>query len=56
MTPTNNEISVPDRALAYARADLARALNYAALEAVKKLGETPVIKHDNNNGYYNCTQ
>jgi hypothetical protein len=38
------EISSPDRALSYARADLARALNYAALEAVKTLGEKPVIK------------
>jgi hypothetical protein len=49
------EISAPDRALSYARADLARALNYAALEAVKKLGETPVIKPDNTSEYYNGT-
>jgi hypothetical protein len=49
------KISAPDRALSYAQADLARALNYAALEAVKKLGETPVIKPDNNSEYYNGT-
>ncbi len=33
------EISAPDRALSYAQADLALALNYAAMEAVKKLGD-----------------
>jgi hypothetical protein len=37
---SGTEISAPDLALSYAQADLARALNYAALEAVKKLGET----------------
>ena len=46
------EISAPDRALSYAQADLARALNYAAMDALKKLGETPVIKPDNTSEYY----
>jgi hypothetical protein len=54
-TMSTTEISAPDQALSYAQADLARALNYAALEAVKKLGETPVIKPDNNSEYYNGT-
>ena len=54
-TMSATEISAPDQALSYAQADLARALNYAAMEAVKKLGETPVIKPDNNSDYYNDT-
>src|SRR5450756_2271585 len=47
MSP-GTEITAPDQVLSYAQADLARALNYAAMEALKKLGETPVIKPDNN--------
>ena len=34
---SNIEISAPDQALAYAKADLERALNYAAMEALKNL-------------------
>jgi hypothetical protein len=49
------EISAPDKALSYAQADLARALNYAGMEALKKLGETPVIKPDNTSKYHNGT-
>ncbi|KAB2945528.1 hypothetical protein [Candidatus Methanoperedens sp. BLZ2] len=52
---SNIEISAPDQALAYAKADLKRALNYAAMEALKKLGETPVINPDNTSQYYNGT-
>ncbi|MCX9027484.1 MAG: hypothetical protein OIN86_04825, partial [Candidatus Methanoperedens sp.] len=52
---SNLEISAPDQALSYAKADLSRALNYAGMEALKKLGESPVIKPDNTSGYYNGT-
>ncbi|KAB2948082.1 MAG: hypothetical protein F9K14_02190 [Candidatus Methanoperedens sp.] len=52
---SNIEISAPDQVLAYAKADLKRALNYAAMEALKKLGETPVINPDNTSQYYNGT-
>ncbi|MBZ0177526.1 MAG: hypothetical protein K8F55_19810, partial [Candidatus Methanoperedens nitroreducens] len=52
---SNIEISAPDQALAYAKADLKRALNYAGMEALKKLGETPVINPDNTSQYYNGT-
>jgi hypothetical protein len=52
---SDTEISAPDKALSYAQADLARALNYAAMEALKKLGETPIIRPDNTNEYYNGT-
>ncbi|MBU3967009.1 MAG: hypothetical protein KKG76_06520 [Euryarchaeota archaeon] len=46
------EISAPDTALTYAKADLARAINYAGMDALKQLGETPVIIPDNNSAYY----
>jgi hypothetical protein len=52
---SNIEISAPDQALSYAKADLARVLNYAGMEALKTLGETPVIKPDNTSEYYNGT-
>src|SRR3990172_8953505 len=52
---SNIEISAPDRALSYAKADLARALNYAGMEALKKLGQTPVIRPDNTSEYYRGT-
>ncbi|MCX9077943.1 MAG: hypothetical protein OIN84_08200, partial [Candidatus Methanoperedens sp.] len=52
---SNIEISAPDQVLAYAKADLKRALNYAGMEALKKLGETPVINPDNTSQYYNGT-
>ena len=52
---SNLEISAPDQALSYAKADLSRALNYAGMGALKKLGESPVIKPDNTSGYYNGT-
>jgi hypothetical protein len=54
-TMSATEISAPDQALSYAQADLARALNYAGMEALKKLGETPVTKPDNTSEYYNGT-
>ncbi|HMB46541.1 MAG TPA: hypothetical protein VKL21_12050, partial [Candidatus Methanoperedens sp.] len=47
----NPEISAPDQALSYAKADLARALNYAGMEALKSLGETPVMIPDNTSEY-----
>lgn len=46
------EISAPDTALLYAKADLARAINYAGMDALKQLGETPVIIPDNGSAYY----
>ncbi|MDP3106323.1 MAG: hypothetical protein Q8M95_17155 [Candidatus Methanoperedens sp.] len=49
---SHGEISAPDTALLYAKADLARAINYAGMDAVKQLGETPVIKPDNGSAYY----
>ncbi|MFA4957727.1 MAG: hypothetical protein WC556_12230 [Candidatus Methanoperedens sp.] len=52
---SGTEISAPDQALSYAQADLARALNYAAMDALKKLGETPVIKPNITSEYYNGT-
>lgn len=52
---SNIEISAPDEGLSFAKADLARALNYAGMEALKKLGETPVIKPDNASEYYDGT-
>jgi hypothetical protein len=48
---SNPEISAPDQALSYAKSDLARALNYAGMEALKSLGETPVIQPDNTSEY-----
>ncbi len=48
---SNIEITAPDTALQYARADIARAINYAGMEALKKLGETPVINPDNASLY-----
>jgi hypothetical protein len=54
MSP-GTEITAPDQVLSYAQADLARALNYAAMEALKKLGETPVLKPNNTSEYYNGT-
>ncbi|HIH43982.1 MAG TPA: hypothetical protein HA257_02515 [Candidatus Methanoperedenaceae archaeon] len=44
-------ITAPDSALLYAEADLARALNYAGMDALKKLGETPVIVPVNSSEY-----
>ncbi len=38
------EVTSADKAIQYARADIARAVNYAGLEALKQIGETPVIK------------
>src|SRR3990172_5835750 len=49
------EVTSADKAIQYARADIARAVNYAGLEALKQIGETPVIKPDNNSEYYNGT-
>ncbi len=47
------EVTSGDEAMQYARADIARAMNYAGMEALKQIGETPVIKPDNNSEYYN---
>src|SRR3972149_7988708 len=49
------EVGGADDAMKYARGDLARAMNYAGMEAMKRIGETPVIKPDNNSEYYNGT-
>ncbi len=46
------EISAPDTTLMYAKADLARAINYAGMDALKQLGQTPVIIPDNGSAYY----
>ena len=45
------EVTAPDTALAFARADVARAINYAGMDALKQLGETPVIMPDNTSVY-----
>ncbi|MDD5617129.1 MAG: hypothetical protein PHH85_13120 [Candidatus Methanoperedens sp.] len=50
------EISAPDNALLYAKADMARAIDYAGMSALKQLGETPVIIPDNGNAYFNGTE
>ncbi len=44
----NTDINAADTALLYARADLARIVNYAGMEALKQMGETPVIALDPN--------
>ncbi|MCE8429627.1 MAG: hypothetical protein J5U19_14730 [Candidatus Methanoperedens sp.] len=49
---SGSEIAAPDTALRYAKADLSRTLNYAGMEALKTLGETPVIRPDNNSIYF----
>src|SRR3972149_5492818 len=49
------EVTSADKAMQYARADIARAVNYAGMDALKQIGETPVIKPDNNSEYYNGT-
>ena len=49
------EVTSADKAMEYARADIARAVNYAGMDALKQIGETPVIKPDNNSEYYNGT-
>ncbi len=49
------EVTAPDTALQYAKADLARAINYAGMDALKTLGETPVIKPDNTSEYHRGT-
>jgi hypothetical protein len=52
---SGGDIAAPDTTLQYARADIARAINYAGLEALKTLGETPVIVPDNNSVYFEGT-
>jgi len=49
---SNLEVTAPDRALHYARADIARAINYAGMDALKQLGETPVISPNTESEYY----
>ena len=49
------EVGAADEAMKYAGADLARAMNYAGMEAMKQIGETPVITPDKNSEYYNGT-
>ncbi len=51
-----DEISAPDNALLYAKADMARAIDYAGMSALKQLGETPVIIPDNGSAYFNGTE
>jgi hypothetical protein len=48
---TDADINAADTALLYARADLARIVNYAGMEALKQMGETPVIALDPNSQY-----
>jgi hypothetical protein len=48
---TNTDINAADTALLYARADLARIVNYAGMAALKQMGETPVIDPDPNSQY-----
>ncbi|MBC2707339.1 MAG: hypothetical protein HF977_06380, partial [ANME-2 cluster archaeon] len=48
---TDTDINAADTALLYARADLARIVNYAGMEALKQMGETPVIEADPNSQY-----
>jgi len=48
---TNTDINAADTALLYARADLARIVNYAGMSALKQMGETPVIEFDPNSQY-----
>jgi hypothetical protein len=50
MTP-DTDIKAADTALLYARADLARIVNYAGMAALKQMGETPVIEPDPNSQY-----
>jgi hypothetical protein len=52
---SGGEITAPDTTLQYAKADLARAVNYAGLAALKTLGETPVVVPDNTSVYYEGT-
>ncbi|KAF5419445.1 MAG: hypothetical protein C5S45_06505 [Candidatus Methanocomedens sp.] len=47
----DTDINAADTALLYARADLARIVNYAGMEALKQMGETPVIAIDPNSQY-----
>ena len=47
----DTDINAADTALLYARADLARIVNYAGMEALKQMGETPVIALDPNSQY-----
>ncbi len=53
---SRGEVQAADTALLYAKADLARAINYAGMDALKQLGETPVIKPDNGSAYFNGTE
>lgn len=46
-----DEMDGADTALLYATADLARIINYAGMEALKQMGETPVIEPDNTSQY-----
>ncbi|HUW66832.1 MAG TPA: hypothetical protein VMW20_02160, partial [Candidatus Nanoarchaeia archaeon] len=46
-----NDVDTADTALRYAQADIARAVNYAGMEALKQMGETPVIEMDNSSQY-----
>ena len=52
---SNLEVAAGDRALQYAKADIARAINYAGMDALKTLGETPVIIPDQESEYYSGT-
>ena len=46
-----NDVDTADTALRYAQADIARAVNYAGMEALKQMGEIMVIEMDNSSQY-----
>ncbi|MCL7476419.1 MAG: hypothetical protein M8352_10320, partial [ANME-2 cluster archaeon] len=48
---SGDDMDGADTALLYATADLARAINYAGMDALKQMGETPVIEPDNSSQY-----
>jgi hypothetical protein len=50
---SNIEISEADNAILYAQADLARAVNYAGMEALQRVGESPVM--NGFSGEYNAS-
>lgn len=49
---SNIDITASDNAIQYAKSDLARAINYAGMKAMKTMGRTPVIDPDPDSIYY----
>lgn len=49
---SNLEVTAADTALQYAWADIARAINYGGLEALKKIGEAPVVQPYRSSEYF----